>query len=109
MQGQTTDEAPATGLTRTTHADVRTTGQDFRDRSGPRACPRWARLRRWSAVAATLSFCRIADDRRPGKFFREIREAVSDRGGGVRSGGEAAHKGVRPPARGGAKAKELRS
>jgi dihydrofolate reductase len=50
-------------------------------------------LRKWSAVAATLSCCRIADDRRPGKFFKEIREAVSDRGGGVRSRGEAAHKG----------------
>ena len=43
------------------------------------------------------------------KSLKEVREAVSDRGGGVRSGGEAAHKGVRPPARGGAKAKELRS
>jgi hypothetical protein len=35
-------------------------------------------LRRWSAVAATLSCCRIDDDRRPGKSFKEIREAVSD-------------------------------
>jgi hypothetical protein len=35
----------------------------------------------------------IADDRRPGKFFKEIGEAVSDRGGGVRSRGEAAREG----------------
>jgi len=28
-------------------------------RADPRACPHWARLRRWSAVAATLSCCRI--------------------------------------------------
>jgi hypothetical protein len=35
-----------------------TTGQDLRDRSGPRACPHWARLRKWSAVAAKLSCCR---------------------------------------------------
>jgi hypothetical protein len=41
-------------------------------------------------------------DRRPGKSSKEIREAVSDRGGAVRSGGEAAHKG-------GATAKEPRS
>jgi hypothetical protein len=39
--------------------------------------------------------CRIADDRRPGKFFQEVREAVSDRGGGVRGRGEAARKGRR--------------
>jgi hypothetical protein len=52
-------------------------------------------LRRWSAVAAKLSCCRSADDRRAGKFFKEVREAVSDRGGGVRSRGEAAHKGWR--------------
>ncbi|MFF5207657.1 dihydrofolate reductase family protein [Streptosporangium sp. NPDC000396] len=35
----------------------------------------------------------IDDDRRHGKFFKEIREEVSDRGGGVRSRGEAARKG----------------
>jgi hypothetical protein len=28
-------------------------------------------------------------------FFKEVREAVSDRGGGVRSRGEAAHQGRR--------------
>jgi hypothetical protein len=60
------------------------------------SCPHWARLRKWSAVAAKLSCCRIADDRRPGKFFKEIREAVSDRGGGVRSRDEAARKGAAP-------------
>ncbi|WP_158553967.1 hypothetical protein [Micromonospora deserti] len=37
----------------------------------------------------------VLPKRRPGKFFKEIREAVSDRGGGVRSRGEAAHKGRR--------------
>jgi hypothetical protein len=47
--------------------DAATTGQDLRDRSDPRACPRWARLRKWSAVAAKLSCCRVADDRRPGR------------------------------------------
>ncbi|MGW0196592.1 hypothetical protein [Nonomuraea sp. NPDC003201] len=62
-----------TDLSRSTPA---TTGQDLRDR----ACPHWPRLRRWSTVAATLSCCRIADDRRPGKF---------------RSRGEAARKGRR--------------
>jgi hypothetical protein len=35
-------------------------------------------------------------DRRPGKFFKEVREAVSDRGGGVRSRGEAARMGAAP-------------
>jgi hypothetical protein len=30
-----------------------------------------------------------------GKYFKEIREAASDRGGGARSRGEAAHKGRR--------------
>jgi hypothetical protein len=52
---------------------------------------------------AVVMCCRIADDRRPGKFFEEVREAVSDQGGGVRSRGEAACKG------GDAKAKEPRS
>jgi hypothetical protein len=52
----------------------------------------WAHMRKWSAVAAKLSCCPIAGDLRPGKFSKEIREAVSDRGGGVRSTGEAAHK-----------------
>ena len=64
-------------------------------RSGPGACPCWACLRRRSAVAAKLSCCRSDDDRRPGKFFKEVREGVSDRGDGVRSRGEAAHKGRR--------------
>ncbi|HUR05349.1 MAG TPA: hypothetical protein VM347_22595 [Nonomuraea sp.] len=48
------------------------------------------------AVAATLSCCWIDDDRRPGKFFKEVGEAVSDRGGGVRSRGEAARKRAAP-------------
>ncbi len=87
---------PPTRLpTRPSRSTPATTGQDLRDRPGPRACPHWARLRRRSAVAATLSCCRIDDDRRPGKFFQEVREGVSDRGGGVRSRGEAAHKGRR--------------
>ena len=43
-----------------------------------------------------LSCCRVADDQRPRKLFKEIREAVSDRGGGVRGRGEAAHKGAAP-------------
>jgi dihydrofolate reductase len=87
---------PPTRLpTRPSRSTPATTGQDLRDRPGPRACPHWARLRRRSAVAATLSCCRIDDDRRPGKFFKEVREGVSDRGGGVRSRGEAAHKGRR--------------
>jgi hypothetical protein len=30
-------------------------------------------LRKCSAVAAKLSCCRVADDRRPGRFFKEIR------------------------------------
>jgi hypothetical protein len=38
----------------------------------------------------------VLPKRRPGKFFKEIREAVSDRGGGVRSRGEAAHEGRGP-------------
>jgi hypothetical protein len=29
--------------------DAATTSQDLRNRSGPRACPHWARLRKWSA------------------------------------------------------------
>ena len=44
-----------------------------------------------SAVAPKPSRCRIADHRRTRKSPKEIREAVSDRGGGVRGGGE------RPP------------
>jgi hypothetical protein len=56
----------------------------------------WAHLRKWSPVAAKLSCCRIAGDQRPRKFFKEIREAVSDRGGAVRSRGEAAHKRAAP-------------
>jgi hypothetical protein len=63
-----------------------------------------------SSRSGTLAGCgcrcaaptRIADDRRPGNFFKEIREGVSDRGGAVRSGGEAVHKGR-------AKGKESRS
>src|SRR5438132_1311461 len=51
-------------------------------------------MRMWSAVAPKPSRCRIADSRRTRKSSKEIREAVSDRGGGVRSGGD------RPPARG---------
>jgi hypothetical protein len=81
--------------------DAATTGQDLRDRSGPRACPHWARLRKWSAVAAKLSCCRVADDQRPGRFFKEIRE-------GCRIGAVLFVVGVRPPTRGGAKGKESR-
>lgn len=43
----------------------------------------------------TLSCCQTDDDRRPGRICEEIREAVSDRGSGVRSTGEAAQKGRR--------------
>jgi hypothetical protein len=56
--------------------DAATTDPALRYRSGPRACPRWARLRKWSAVAAKVSFCRVANDRRPGRFFTEIRGDV---------------------------------
>jgi len=59
-------------------------------------------LEKWSAVAATLSRCRIADDRRPGKFFKEVREAVS-------IGAVVFVAGVRPSTKGRAKAKEPRS
>ena len=48
-----------------------------------------------SAVAPEPSRCRIACNRRARKALKEIREAVSDRGRGVRSRGE------RPPAGGG--------
>jgi hypothetical protein len=75
--------------------DAATTGPDLRYRSGPRACPHWARLRKWSAVAAKLSCCRIADDRRPGKFFKEIRRRC-------RIGAVVFVVRVRPPTRGGA-------
>jgi hypothetical protein len=81
--------------------DAATTGPDLRYRSGPRACPHWARLRKWSAVTAKLSCCRIADDRRPGKFFKEIRRRC-------RIGAVVFVVRVRPPTRGGAKGKESR-
>jgi hypothetical protein len=42
----------------------------------------------------------IAEDRRPGSFFEVIREAVSDRGGGVRGRDDAAHEGRRRRGRG---------
>ena len=59
-----------------------------------RARPHWARMRKWSAGAPKPSRCRIAHNRRTRKSLKEIREAVSDRGRGVRSRGE------RPPTRG---------
>ncbi|WP_433350598.1 hypothetical protein [Micromonospora sp. CA-111912] len=48
--GYTTDELPS----RPSRSTPATTGPDLRDRSGPRACPHWARSRKWSAVAAKL-------------------------------------------------------
>ncbi len=52
-----------------------------------------------AAVAPKPSRCRIAQNRRTRKSSKEIREAVSDRGRGVRSRGE------RPPTRGAPKEK----
>src|SRR5712691_9323316 len=88
--------APANGDLASSHHQrhVRTTSQGLRDRSDPRARPHRARMRKWSAVAPKPSRCRIAYNRRTRKSSKEIREAVSDRGGGVRSRGE------RPPTRG---------
>jgi dihydrofolate reductase len=57
-------------------------------------------MRKWSAVAPNPSRCRIAYSRRTRQSSKEIREAVSDRGRGVRSRGE------RPPTRGAPKEKE---
>src|SRR6266849_403971 len=93
--------APANGDLASSHHQrhVRTTSQGLRDRSDPRALPHWARMRKWSAVAPKRSRCRIACSRRTRKSSKEIREAVSDRGGGVRSRGE------RPPTRGAPKEK----
>src|SRR5258706_13980412 len=56
-------------------------------------------MKKWSAVAPKPSRCRIAQNRRTRKSSKEIREAVSDRGRGVRSRGE------RPPTRGAPKEK----
>jgi len=56
-------------------------------------------MRKWSAVAPKPSRCRIAHNRRTRKSSKEILEAVSDRGRGVRSRGE------RPPTRGAPKEK----
>jgi hypothetical protein len=72
---------------------------------GAKACNRKARVRRYAAKAvgraygrrrcpAMASTIRIVHNRRTSKSPKEIREAVSDRGRGVRSRGE------RPPARG---------
>ena len=45
-------------------------------------------MRRWGAVAPNSSRCRIADNRLPEDPRQNLREAVSDRGSGVRSRGE---------------------
>src|ERR1700689_3752670 len=47
-----------------------------------------------TAPTATSRSC-PRRDRRPGKYVKEVREAVADRGGGVRSRGEAARQGRR--------------
>lgn len=51
-------------------------------------------MRKWSAVAPKPSRCRIAYNRRTRQSSKEIREAVTDRGSGIRS------RGGRPPTRG---------
>jgi hypothetical protein len=72
---------------------------------GSKACNRKIEVRRNAAKAAGRTYgrrscpamastSRIVLNRRTRKSLKEIREAVSDRGGGVRSRGE------RPPARG---------
>jgi len=55
-----------------------------------------------TVLAATLSCCRIDDDRRPGNSSKKS-------GRGCRIGAVVFVAGVRPPTRGGAKAKEPRS
>jgi hypothetical protein len=59
---------------------VPTTTRGLRDRSGPRARPHWAGMRKWSAVAPKPSRYRIAYNPRTRKSSKEIREVVSDRG-----------------------------
>ena len=55
-----------------------------------------AHMRKWSAVAPNSPRCRIAYNRRTGRSAKEIREAVSDRGKGVRSSGERPPKSGAP-------------
>lgn len=71
---------PARLPTRPSRSTPATTGQGLRDRSGPRACPRWARLRWWSADAVN---CRAV-----GSLTTGIPEEFFERnpGGGVGSG-----------------------
>jgi hypothetical protein len=66
----------------------RTTSQGVACPSGPRARPQWARVRRCSVVAPNPSRCRIAGNQLPEDPRQNFREAVSDRGSGVRSRGE---------------------
>ena len=79
------------------HCQQRTDRERYRPRhllTQQSSSARGAHMSKWSAVAPKPSRCRIAHNRRTRKSSKEIREAVSDRGRGVRSRGE------RPPTRG---------
>src|SRR5262245_40022370 len=72
---------------------MRTTGQGLRDRSGPELVRTGRAHEEVQRSRPEPSRCRIAYHRRTRRSSKQIREAVSDRGSGVRSRGE------RPPTR----------